>query len=104
MATAVLQRPDVLVLASGGVLGEAWMTGVLAGMEEAGELDFRECDGFVGTSAGSIVAASLAAGDSPRRPRLGADGHHEDEGEREPAASALARGATAARRAASAAA
>jgi hypothetical protein len=27
--------PDVLVLAGGGVVGEAWMTGVLAGIEDA---------------------------------------------------------------------
>src|SRR3982750_1882313 len=32
-------RPDVLVLAGGGMLGEAWMTGVLAGVEEAAGVD-----------------------------------------------------------------
>jgi len=31
-------RPDVLVLAGGGLIGEAWMTGVLAGMEAASGL------------------------------------------------------------------
>jgi NTE family protein len=62
-------RPDVLVLAGGGVLGEAWMTGVLAGIEEAAGVDFRTVESFVGTSAGSIVAATLASGHSPRRPR-----------------------------------
>jgi NTE family protein len=61
--------PDALVLGGGGVLGEAWMMGVLAGIEEAASLDFRECEYFVGTSAGAIVAAHLVAGDSPRRPR-----------------------------------
>src|SRR4051794_8543544 len=40
------------------------MTGVLAGLEEAG-VDPRESGGFVGSSAGSIVAASLAGGVSP---------------------------------------
>src|SRR5436309_2513450 len=30
---------DVLVLAAGGVVGEAWMTGVLAGIEDESELD-----------------------------------------------------------------
>src|SRR4051794_15066825 len=45
------------------------MTGVLAGLEDAG-VDTRECGSFVGSSAGSIVAASLAAGLSPRE-RLG---------------------------------
>jgi NTE family protein len=66
MAPFVL--PDVLVLAGGGVVGEAWMTGVLAGVEDAGDADFRRVEAFVGTSAGSIVAARLVAGESPRRP------------------------------------
>src|SRR3954468_6002552 len=61
-------RPDVLVLAAGGPVGEAWMTGVLAGLEEATGVDFRGVEAIVGTSAGSIVAASLVAGRSPRRP------------------------------------
>jgi NTE family protein len=61
--------PDVLVLGGGGVLGEAWMMGVLAGIEDGGELDMRACEYFVGTSAGAIVAAHLVAGASPRRPR-----------------------------------
>lgn len=64
----MLLRPDVLVLGGGGALGEAWMMGVLAGIEDAAGLDLRDCDSFVGTSAGSIVAAHLAAGRSPRRP------------------------------------
>jgi NTE family protein len=63
--------PDVLVLAAGGILGEAWMSGFLAGVEDAQGLDFRETESFVGTSAGSIVAARLAAGERPRRPRGG---------------------------------
>jgi NTE family protein len=64
----VLARPDVLVLAAGGILGEAWMSGVLAGIEDAAGWDFRDCEAFVGTSAGSIVSARLAAGRRPRRP------------------------------------
>ncbi|HEX8105474.1 MAG TPA: patatin-like phospholipase family protein [Solirubrobacteraceae bacterium] len=65
-----LRRPDVLVLGAGGTLGEAWMRGLLAGAEAADDaLDFRECEYFLGTSAGSIVAAMLAAG---RRPEAGA--------------------------------
>jgi NTE family protein len=64
----MLSRPDVLVLGVGGVLGEAWMTGVLAGLEDATGFDLRRCEHFVGTSAGSIVAARLVAGGSPRRP------------------------------------
>jgi NTE family protein len=58
----------VLVLGGGGVLGEAWMMGVLAGIEDAAGLDLRDCEGFVGTSAGAIVAAHLVAGNAPRRP------------------------------------
>ncbi len=64
----MLTRPDVLVLGGGGVLGEAWMMGVLAGLEDATGFDMRRCEHFVGTSAGSIIAARLAAGESPRRP------------------------------------
>jgi NTE family protein len=60
--------PDVLVLAGGGILGEAWMNGVLAGIEEAADLDFRRVESLVGTSAGSIVAARLVAGRRPRHP------------------------------------
>ena len=60
-----LDRPDVLVLAGGGTLGEAWMRGLLDGAGTAAGIDFRECEYFVGTSAGSIVAAFLAAGRAP---------------------------------------
>jgi len=64
----IRDRPDVLVLGVGGTLGEAWMRGLLSGLESAGGIDFRECEYFVGSSAGSIVAATLAAG---RRPNAG---------------------------------
>jgi NTE family protein len=60
--------PDVLVLAGGGVIGEAWMTGVLAGIEDEAGADLRHVEAFVGTSAGAIVAARLAAGVALRRP------------------------------------
>ena len=66
--------PDVLVLAAGGIIGEAWMSGVLAGIEDAGDVDFRQVESFVGTSAGSIVAARLAAGQRPRRPSARSSG------------------------------
>ena len=59
------RHPDVLVLGGGGVLGEAWMSAVLAGIEEASGFDARSCDHYVGTSAGSIVAAALAGGVPP---------------------------------------
>jgi NTE family protein len=60
--------PDVLVLAGGGVIGEAWMTGLLAGIEDESGADLRDVEAFVGTSAGAIVATRLSAGQSPRRP------------------------------------
>ena len=62
------------MLAAGGVLGEAWMSGVLAGIEDTTALDFRDVETLVGTSAGSIVAAHLASGGRPRRPRGAAAG------------------------------
>src|SRR5437764_11835722 len=67
---AGFKRPDVLVLGGGGMLGEAWMLAVLVGLQEVSGFDARECDALVGTSAGSIVAAVLAAGIDPRK-RLG---------------------------------
>lgn len=64
-----MQTPDALVLGGGGTLGEAWMSSVLAGLEADG-FDARASGCFVGTSAGSIVAASLVAGLAPSS-RLG---------------------------------
>ncbi len=61
-------RPDVLVLGGGGLLGLEWMMGVLAGIEDQTGFDMRACEYFVGTSAGSIIAARLSSGRSPRRP------------------------------------
>ena len=68
MPAPVTSLPDVLVLGVGGSLGEAWLRGVLSGIESASGLDFRRCEHFVGSSAGSIVAAALAGG---RRPEAG---------------------------------
>ncbi len=61
--------PDVLVLGAGGIAGVAWLHGVLAGLSETTGVDFRRADCFVGTSAGSIMAARLCAGRPPRPPR-----------------------------------
>ena len=58
----ISELPDTLVLGAGGTLGEAWMRGLLSGLEAASGLDFRRCEYLVGTSAGSIVAATLVAG------------------------------------------
>ncbi|WP_188191839.1 patatin-like phospholipase family protein [Nonomuraea sp. SYSU D8015] len=50
-----------VVLGGGGVLGIAWEIGVLAGLAARG-VDLREADLVVGTSAGALVGAQLAAG------------------------------------------
>src|SRR3954447_25226795 len=71
MASPFPTRPDVLVLAGGGTVGESWMHGVLAGIEDAAGVDLTQAEAFVGTSAGSIVAARLAAGRRPARPKDG---------------------------------
>jgi NTE family protein len=63
-----MHRPDVLVLGAGGTIGAAWMGGVLAGIAEETGIDFRVVEHFVGTSAGSMVAADLLAGVEPRAP------------------------------------
>ncbi len=93
----VLHRPDVLVLGGGGVLGEAWMTGVLAGIEDAAGIDLRECEYLLGTSAGSIAAAQLVAGKSPRRPGSTVD-REEKPGSAKPAEGLGAAARSAARR------
>jgi NTE family protein len=54
-----------LVLGGGGPIGIAWETAVCAGLLESG-IDVREADLIVGTSAGSVVGASLAHGRDPR--------------------------------------
>jgi NTE family protein len=59
------EAPEALVLGGGGILGLAWMSAVLAGLDESGSFDARDCGSYIGTSAGSIVAASLVAGVSP---------------------------------------
>jgi NTE family protein len=49
---------QALVLGGGGVAGAAWETGVLLGLLDAG-IDLGLADRFIGTSAGSRVAAEL---------------------------------------------
>ena len=53
-----------LVLGSGGVLGAAWMVGAIQALQDETGLDVRDFDALVGTSAGSILVAMLAAGAS----------------------------------------
>ncbi len=68
------ERPDILVLGGGGRQGDAWMTGVIAGLEDAQGVSLATCDHFIGTSAGAIVATKLFTGRALRRPseRVGA--------------------------------
>jgi NTE family protein len=68
---AGFESPQVLVLGGGGILGEAWMTALLVGLADASGFEPRHCEGFVGTSAGAIVATALSAGIEPGS-RLGA--------------------------------
>ena len=51
-----------LVLGAGGLVGHAYIAGVLAAIEEATGWDPREAEVIVGTSAGSSVAALLRSG------------------------------------------
>lgn len=51
-----------LVVGGGGVLGAAWAVGALTALEETLEVDLREMDELVGTSAGSVLVTLLAAG------------------------------------------
>jgi len=62
MADPLSSAPDVLVLGAGGTLGIAWLRGMVAGIEDAGGPDLRRAEYLIGTSAGSYVAAALAAG------------------------------------------
>jgi len=51
-----------LVLGGGGILGAAWMVGALQALQDEIGVDVRDFEAFVGTSAGSILAALLGAG------------------------------------------
>jgi NTE family protein len=75
-----------LVLGGGGSTGNAWLIGVLTGLDDAG-LDVTDADLVIGTSAGSTAAAQIAGAtptdllatilDAPLRQRtgpVGADG------------------------------
>ena len=49
------------MLGGGGVAGIAWITGLLAGLADAGQ-DVTGADVIIGTSAGATVAAQLGSG------------------------------------------
>ncbi|MGW9024114.1 patatin-like phospholipase family protein [Streptomyces sp. NPDC055722] len=50
-----------LVLGGGGPVGGAWLTGVLAGLTEAG-IDLGSADVVIGTSAGAVFGSRLLSG------------------------------------------
>jgi NTE family protein len=52
---------STLVLGGGGIADIAWMTGLLAGLGDAGE-DVTGTDRIIGTSAGANVAAQVGSG------------------------------------------
>lgn len=58
-------RSVALVMGSGGIVGGAFHAGVLKALEDAWGIDARDVDLIVGTSAGSISGALVAAGLSP---------------------------------------
>jgi NTE family protein len=61
--------PDLrtaVVLAAGGLVGQAFHLGVLTALHEVAGFDPRRARTLVGTSAGSLVAAGLAGGLSVR--------------------------------------
>ncbi|MCH9817087.1 MAG: patatin-like phospholipase family protein [Actinomycetia bacterium] len=51
-----------LVLGGGGVLGAAWLLGALAALRDVHGFEPGESDVIVGTSAGSVLGALVAAG------------------------------------------
>lgn len=61
-------RPRIgLALAGGGPLGAIYEIGALCALEEAlTGIDFADCHGYIGVSAGGIIAACLANGMRPR--------------------------------------
>jgi len=57
----MLDEGRALVLGGGGVTGVAWEVGLVFGLAELG-VSLSGADGFVGTSAGAVVAAQLTSG------------------------------------------
>lgn len=62
------RKPRIgLALAGGGPLGAIYEVGALCALEESIEgTDFSDCTGYIGVSAGGIIAACLANGLTPR--------------------------------------
>ena len=55
---------SALILGAGGITGIAWHLGLIAGLREKG-VDLTDADLIVGTSAGSLAGAVIAAGIDP---------------------------------------
>lgn len=70
-----------LVLGGGGVLGAAWLVGALEALEAARGIDARKAEVILGTSAGSVVGALLAAGVSVAEQRAQQLGEQDPEAE-----------------------
>ncbi len=62
------QRRVGLVLGAGGVLGGAWLTGALHALATEADWDPGSAEYIVGTSAGSVMGALVAAGGTPAVP------------------------------------
>nr|WP_276615521.1 patatin-like phospholipase family protein [Nonomuraea basaltis] len=61
-----MRQETAVVLGPGGMLGTAWMAGLVGGLRREG-FDLAKADLIVGTSAGAIVGAALAAGQDLER-------------------------------------
>ena len=57
---------NALVLGGGGPVGEAWESGVIAGLADKG-VNLSPMDRIIGTSAGAVVGARLAMGMTPEQ-------------------------------------
>jgi NTE family protein len=57
---------NALVLGGGGPVGEAWESGVIAGLADKG-VYLSRMDRIIGTSAGAVVGARLAMGMTPEQ-------------------------------------
>ena len=62
MSGSLTEPRRALVLGGGGVLGFAWMLGALSALETVADMDVRDVDVVLGTSAGSVGAALLGCG------------------------------------------
>ncbi len=65
--TRSAQPRRALVLGAGGVLGAAWSIGALNALADVEGFTPQSADIIVGTSAGSVLAALLGAGITPRQ-------------------------------------